>query len=335
EDSHTGTPTKNDPLAILQQLHIAPFETLRAELTSPWAVMLAHVAYPALDPTKMPATFSKPIVTDLLRGKLAFDGLVITDDIEMAGASVVSDINERAVRAVEAGVDLIMVAWNKKMMAQVSDSLVKAVKGGRISEERINESVRRIIAAKRRYAVPAAASPSVKELRMVLQNPAFREVADASVAARLKIPPSENELTFLAENFERPILLFSASQRFTKDFTASVAPREVRPFKITLKQTFDVDRVMRSNPASIGLFYASGPLVAKIGSRISEDVASRMVLVTVEAPGSIQNAGSFKALADIYYRHPELGTLLGKSYFSSPSEVRAPASRPSKKPKKK
>lgn len=330
EDSHTGTPVKDDLLPQLEQLHIAPFEQMRAEFASPWAVMLAHVAYPALDPSKMPATFSKPIVTDLLRNKLAFDGLVITDDIEMAGASVVTDINERAVRAVEAGVDLIMVAWNKRMMAQISDSLVKAVKDGRISEERINESLRRIIAAKRKYATPAAASPSVKELRTALQNPAFKEVADASVAARFNTPPSESELEFLKANAEKPIVLFSASLRFTKDFTDSVAPREVRPYRITLKQKYDIDRVMRANPAAIGVFYASGPLVAKIGSKISEDVASRMVLVTVEAPGSIENAGDFKALADVYYRHPSLGKLVAQNYFAT--ELRKPASKTASKP---
>lgn len=339
EDSHTGTPVKDDLLPQLEQLHIAPFEQMRAEFESSWAVMLAHVAYPALDPSKMPATFSKPIVTDLLRNKLQFDGLVITDDIEMAGASVVGDINERAVRAVEAGVDLIMVAWNKKMMAQISDSLVKAVKTGRLTEARIDESLRRIISAKRKYANTADASPSLKDLRTALQNPAFKEVADASVSARFNIPPSESELEFLKANEDKPILLFSASLRFTKDFTDAVAPREVKPYRITLKQTFDIDRVMRSNPSSIGVFYASGPLVAKIGSRISDDVASRMLLVTVEAPGSIENADDFKALADVYYRHPSLGTLVAKGYFSgAATQVRKPAAKaPSKsrpKPKK-
>lgn len=326
EDSHLGTPLKEDSLGQLEQTHIAPFEKMRAEFGSPWAVMLAHVAYPALDPSKMPATFSKPIVTDLLRKKLAFDGLVITDDIEMAGASVVSDINERAVRAVEAGVDLIMVAWNKRMMAQISDSLVKAVKSGRLSEERINESVRRIISAKRKYAVPAAAAPSIKELRAALQNPVFKELADASLKARFRTPLKEAELEFLKENEEKPILLFSASTRFAKDFADAVAPRQVKHYRITLKQTFDIDKVMRSNPSAIGLFYASGQLVAKIGARISDDVASRMMLVTVEAPGSFENADSFKALADVYYRHPSLGKMIAENYFPS-AQLREPATK--------
>jgi len=335
EDSHLGMPTKTDSLADLEKIHVAPFETLRAEFESPWAVMLAHVAYPALDPSRMPATFSKPIVTDLLRKKMQFDGLVITDDIEMAGAAVVTDINERAVRAVEAGVDLIMVAWNKKMMAQISDSLVKAVKSGRISEDRINESLRRIIAAKRRFANPAAAAPSIKDIRQALQNPAFHEIADASVQARLKKPPTEAEEEFLKDAADKPIYLFSASPRFTQDFTNAIAPREVRPYRITLKQSFDIDKVMRANPESLGLFYASGPLVAKIGSKISEDVANRMMLVTVEAPGSIDNAENFKALADVYYRHPELGKLIAKSYFSQGAEVRTPASSSTDKKKRK
>ena len=327
EDSHLSTPLKEDTAAQLELHDILPFATMRSDFTNSWAVMLAHVAYPGLDPSRMPATFSKPIVTDLLRTKLAFDGLVVTDDIEMAGASVVTDVRERAIRAVEAGVDLIMLAWNKRMQAQVSDALVASVKSGRIPESRIDESLRRIIAAKRRFATPTGVA-TMKSLKVAVQNPAFKEIAETTTLSRLHVMPKGQEKTFLAQSSDKPILLFSANQKFMRDFKSAVRGREIRNFVLSARKTFDVDRVMRANPTAIGIFYVSGAQLAKIAATISEDVAQRMMLVTVEAPGSMANVDQFKFLADVYYRHPELGAMIGRAYFADPPAQKVDARTP-------
>ncbi|MES2854219.1 MAG: glycoside hydrolase family 3 N-terminal domain-containing protein, partial [Bdellovibrionota bacterium] len=99
-DSHLAAVENGDGKSQLEKVDLVPFTHMAAQSKLPWAIMLAHASYPALDPSRVPATFSRPIVTDLLRGKLGFNGIVLTDDIEMAGASTVADVNERAIRAI-------------------------------------------------------------------------------------------------------------------------------------------------------------------------------------------------------------------------------------------
>lgn len=325
EDSHVNTPSKKSTLQQMERHDLVPFARM-AKSEKPWALMLAHIAYPSLDPSGVPATFSRQIVTDLLRGKLGFNGLVVTDDIEMAGASVITDVSERAVRAVEAGVDLIMIAWNKKIQATVSAALVRAVKSGRLSEERINESLRRIIAAKRAYASSSIAAPSLAELEKAVRNPDFKLVAETAMAARFKRKPSSAERAFVDYANEKPVIVFSPNAKFLKEFKAAAGEEhEVRTYQLSGNPNFNIDRVMRSNPQAVGVFHLSGASSSKFAASLGEDVSARMLLVTIEPPGQLANVESFKLIADIYYRHPNLGKLVAEQYFTQAS-LRAPAS---------
>ena len=91
EDSHKETPEKDATLEEMRKNDLMPFTAMKAKMDDHWAVMLAHISYPKLDPSGLPATFSKAIVTGILRKQMGFNGLVITDDIEMAGASIIAD----------------------------------------------------------------------------------------------------------------------------------------------------------------------------------------------------------------------------------------------------
>jgi beta-N-acetylhexosaminidase len=120
------------------------------------AVMLSHFAFPALDPVIQPATFSRRIVEEVLRGELGFDGLVMTDSIRMKGCvAAAGSRGEAAIRAVEAGADIILCAsWEEQM------AVADAVERGRIPLRRIDEAVDRVLALKAKLMghVPAARS---------------------------------------------------------------------------------------------------------------------------------------------------------------------------------
>jgi beta-N-acetylhexosaminidase len=331
EDSHKSLPEDHATLAQMEMHDLVPFETLQKSVRRPWAVMLAHVAYPELDPSGAPASLSKPIVTDILRNRIGFKGVVITDDIQMAGAGLYSDVRERAIRAVEAGVDMIMITWNRKTQAAVEVALVKAVQQGRISEDRITESVRRIVSAKREYA-PLTKKSSVDQLRVALKSSEFKSLADEAVDSVFKKEPTKTERAYTAYANERPIILFSANQNFAATFRDAIPERPVRFYTLSSHQSFDIDKVMRSNPEAAGVFYVSGNQIGKIAAKISEDVAARILLVTVEPPGILPNADDFKFISDVYYRHPQLGKFIAERYFTDAPQLRSLAS---EKPKKK
>ena len=328
-DSHLKMPSKDSTVADLEKKDLIPFESLDKSAKRPWAVMLAHIAFPEIDPTGAPASFSKPIVTDLLRKKLGFDGVVITDDIQMAGAGLVPDIKERSIRAVEAGVDMIMITWNRKMQASVAKAIESAVTSGRIPEERINESLRRIINAKRAYAVTPETKASDEELRLALKSEEFKKLAEETLMSAFKKAPTKKEKDFTEYQTDRPLFVFSANQKFTTTFKDSISEqnelREVRSYTLSSNQSFNIDRVMRSNPEAAGVFYVSGPTIAKLAGKISEDVAQRILLVTAEAPSALSNAEEFKVVAETYYRHPELGKFIAGRYFGDAASLRGPA----------
>ena len=109
-------------------------------------VMVSHIVYTALD-EKLPASLSPAVMTTLLRDELGWQGVVVTDDLEMAAADVYP-FEELGVRAVDAGADLVLVCHEYAHEQAVYNGLLKALQSGRLSESRVNESVRRILLAK-------------------------------------------------------------------------------------------------------------------------------------------------------------------------------------------
>ena len=113
--------------------------------------MTAHVQYPQLDPD-FPASLSKAIQTGLLREELQFNGLIISDDLEMSAIMDHTDIQGAAVTAIEAGTDHLLICHDEKRQTAAMDAIYKAVTDGRIAESRIDESLHRILHCKTQYA---------------------------------------------------------------------------------------------------------------------------------------------------------------------------------------
>lgn len=152
-DSHTGLPIVNLSREELMARELLPFQAAIASGVG--AIMVAHIWYPALEPeANLPATLSHNIITDLLRDELGYDGLIITDALDMDAIDTVYSYPEAVVRAVEAGVDMVISAHiGLESQAAAIQAVVDAVRAGEISEKRIHDSVRRILAAKTRYGI--------------------------------------------------------------------------------------------------------------------------------------------------------------------------------------
>lgn len=110
-------------------------------------VMVGHVTVPALDAEGMPSSLSRSVITDILRGELSFDGVVITDALNMSAITEYYTPEEAAVLAIEAGADMLLMPED---FEAAYNGLLTAVQEGRISEERIDESLKRIYRIKRR-----------------------------------------------------------------------------------------------------------------------------------------------------------------------------------------
>lgn len=155
-DSHDEMPVISLSHDDLIAQDLAPYiELFQREDNMVRAVMVSHGGFPNVDIHRgvaggrlVPASINHHIVTTLLRDELGFGGLVVTDDLEMGAIAKHSEIEEAALRAVEAGEDMLLICARPDLIRRGYDSLLRAAREGRLTEERINLSLRRIAAYK-------------------------------------------------------------------------------------------------------------------------------------------------------------------------------------------
>ncbi|TGB02788.1 beta-N-acetylhexosaminidase [Halobacillus salinus] len=153
-DSHAQLPVIDKSVDTLRSFEWVPFQ--KAIQAGADAIMTAHILFPALD-EEVPATFSKEIISGVLREQMDYQGLIITDDMAMGAIANNYGTTEAAIQAVEAGVDMVMLTDTRQNQFQdVHDGLVNAVEKGKIAEEQINQSVMRILSLKQKYELSSA-----------------------------------------------------------------------------------------------------------------------------------------------------------------------------------
>jgi len=158
QDSHSVLPVIRAGRDRLNRVELPPFR--QAVKDGVAMVMVAHLLVPALDPEK-PTTFSKKCVTALLREGMAFEGLIVSDALDMGALAGICSDDEIAVRAVEAGMDILL---HPRDARATIDAVVAAVEGGRLTRQRISESVHRIMAAKSKLGL--FDGPGLKPVRI-------------------------------------------------------------------------------------------------------------------------------------------------------------------------
>ncbi len=148
EDSHMQLAKLDQPKERIESVELVPFRAaVQHDVDS---IMTAHMAVPAFEPQEMPATVSRNVLTGLLRDELGFKGLIVTDAMEMQGIASLYSPGEAAVRAIEAGADMLLMPSDPEACIR---ALMAAVKSGRISRQRIDSSASKVMAAKQRVGL--------------------------------------------------------------------------------------------------------------------------------------------------------------------------------------
>lgn len=210
-DSHAALPVVPHDRQRLDRVELVPFREAVAEGVD--AVMTAHVAVPALGSRpSTPATLSEPVLTGLLRNEMGFSGVIMTDAIEMKALGGRHSTAEKVERAIGAGADMILVGQRPDIAREAYDAALAAVRAGRITTDRLDESVRRILGLKQRLgllpggtgafagharssdvaAEPAAEdrAPGARELALEVARQATTLVRDREGLLPLRLKPS-------------------------------------------------------------------------------------------------------------------------------------------------
>lgn len=321
QDSHKTTAKKMSTFEELSESDLIPFKKF-SKSEAPRAMMMAHIALPTIDPSGVPTTYSRILIQEHLREKLKFNGLIFTDDLEMGGASIENDIGSRAVRAFLAGNDMLMLAGSPTHQKAAFNAILTAVQDGRICEERLRESVQRILAYKKSLALTPfrydekkskAAIASLDDLSREVMKKNFRLSLTGKTASWPEVQAGTKAL------------VLSADREFSSGFDAAFRGRT--KFFLLTPQTLGRAMAEINKPEyAFAVFYASGSQTAHWLSTLNPETRSKMIVVNANHSGEVEKQESFMSVLNINSRDPDSGFALGEALGSS--EFRTPAAAP-------
>jgi beta-N-acetylhexosaminidase len=189
QDSHIQMATLDQPKERIESLELVPFRAAIEHGVD--AVMTAHMAVPAFDPAGLPATISPNVLTGLLRNELGFKGIIVTDAMEMQGIAALYSPGEAAVRAVEAGADVLLMPTDPEACIR---AIAAAVEHNRISAARIDASAAKILTAKRAVGLFRARFVDLDSLSDSLQDPKLDALAQTVAERAVTLVRDEKHL---------------------------------------------------------------------------------------------------------------------------------------------
>lgn len=214
-DSHKDLPVILASRKNLEANELVPFrEAINAGVKS---VMVGHLEVPALEQkAAVPATLSKEIITDLLKKQLGFSGLVVTDAMNMQGLTKFYKPGEAVVKAVEAGNDMILFPPNEDIAVK---SLYKAVEAGTIPKERIDQSVRKILAAKKWLQLDQSRFVTFAEVSKTINKRSHLRLAQEIADKSITMLKNENGLIPIKpESYKNPVSIVLSDMGYPKQY---------------------------------------------------------------------------------------------------------------------
>ncbi len=256
-DSHLDLPIISQTKSRLDSVELYPFRRLIDQHIP--SIMVAHLEVPYLETKKIPATLSPSIITGFLKADLGFKGLVVTDALDMGAIVNGFGPDSAAVKAVDAGVDLLLVLPDEE---KAIDAIENAVIKGRISEARINESVAKILKFKWSMGLSANRFVDLKKIPEVVATP--EHLAIAKQVARNSITVLKNDSILPLERFGMKqileVVVADAENYRTEIHRPSTSsPNEAVGdyFTAQLKRRYTNLQTIKINPSSDSLDFKS------------------------------------------------------------------------------
>ncbi len=203
-DSHLELPKVDVDRARLDRIELPPFRAAVEEGVG--GVMSAHIALPQVEPEGLPSTLSAKMLTGILRGELGFGGVIFTDAMNMRGVTAHYPDGEAAVRALKAGADIILYPPS---VENAFTGIKQAVQKGDITEARINESVRRILAAKAKLGLDKNRFTDIEQLPRILGNSEHQSTARQLIENAITLVRDEKRVLPLKLTPEKKVLFIS------------------------------------------------------------------------------------------------------------------------------
>ncbi len=167
-DTHHELPSVEKSFKKLWEQDLVPYRTMRRELPF---IMISHAAFPAVTKDRTPASLSKKWITDVLRKKIGYRGLICSDDLEMGGVLAAAPIEQAAISHIRAGGDLALICHQEDFILRAHEAMIREAGRDRGFARRVQESVRRVLAFKKKHLMrPRTAAPSAHRVEKLARQ---------------------------------------------------------------------------------------------------------------------------------------------------------------------
>ncbi|MFJ4435821.1 glycoside hydrolase family 3 protein [Streptomyces sp. NPDC088923] len=280
-DSHVGFPTISHTRAQWDTLDAPPFRAAIAAGAD--VVMTGHLAFPALDPSGDPATLSHAVVTGVLRGELGYEGVVTTDSLRMEGVRTKYGDDRVPVLALRAGVDLLL---DPPDLGLAHRAVLAALRSGELTEDRVDASVLRVLALKRRRGLLARPYVDEAAVERRVGTPAHRALADRLAERGTTLVVNDGTLPLRADAGRLLVLGVDPASASGSDGPATrVLARalEAEGFRVTRRATGPAPEAATRDAAVAAARRAHTVVVATYG--LDTDPEQRSLLAALVATG--------------------------------------------------
>ena len=295
-DTHRTTPHRQVSYQTLLNTDLIPFSQY-AGSDILGGIMVAHISYPLIDSSRLPATFSKHLITQVLTNEMKYKGLIMTDDIEMAGAAALPQVEDRAVAALLAGNDLVMLAWSQELQSRAVTAVLAAVKTGKISEERINQSVQKILDFKNAYAPLGQRSLASKDnLKVDLNKIQYNNIYSDIVSRFFKTLPGLEKTNLLYDSLH----VVSPSQNFVDSFRRYIKNQNT-------SSSAKITSVKKIVSNTLFVVHITNAKQLKTLYTLSSEQKRRTIVVSSNSKSNFKDKSAFLDVVEVFSLHPNLG----------------------------
>ncbi|EKE03150.1 MAG: hypothetical protein ACD_20C00241G0001 [uncultured bacterium] len=309
-DSHHDMPVINLSIDELEKTHIKPFKyAIKNGLD---ALMVAHVHYTAFNKEKTPASLSKEVITDYLKNKLEFKGLIISDDMVMGGITKHYDKLTACIKAINAGIDLLIFRDSTNTNLALLDQLTEAVKDGLIPEERIDESVNKILLYKEKYNILNSFNAEPKELDTITSQALIDSIAVESIKIEKKgnlIPLNKDKKILILSPDKSQIHNYAKDKGKLNNFLGLKTCKEItyslNPTSTEIKQIKD-----ELNSCDIAIFISYNAILNQEQIELFETINKPVIAIPAGIPYDSEKFQKADTIIMSYgYRTPALKAL--------------------------
>jgi beta-N-acetylhexosaminidase len=302
-DSHGVLPEIAVDIDVLRERELVPYTILAREGVA--AIMSGHIAFPKTEGGNRPASLSRYFLTDILRNEIGYNGLVVTDDISMNGATFAAGSQWRAaLEALEAGNDIIMSSGNPAIDGPLWTNLLAEMRRSQAFAKRVREAATRIIAAKLEYLKPANAPPLIPDTRRIQEQipeadalDFFQDLASrAATIVREKTPgvfplaPETSGNVLLAGPY---LAFFSAGRKAFPGAKAIWAEPEFRSDFLAMARNADTIIFCLRDAQGAALLQSA------------QNLGKKVIVLAVHNPVYLENLGWTDGAVAVYSDHEE------------------------------